>query len=415
MKHLPACPPTAACAWKPVFVCVLVWLCTWQDAQASGSAYRITSEGSDHPSAGLIRTVSSIAVGDDPLDRFDIVRVRRHVPEHQAGPPLILIAPFGFPAAFWELTASGQYTDAFAPQLALAGYDVWLVDSRLGGAQPGECESGAVDCSTMADWNQETALADAMFARQLVRRARPSEVPVIGGFSGGSSTAIAAVDRFPNAFAGLFMWEGTLFTADPDIRARNAAFCAQDEALLAAGIFFDPAVQGFKTLFQLAATAPDDPSPIPVFPPGTTNLQALLFAFSLPDPGNPLNFTAGFVRLVGDPLATELTYSSIDRVLAWGPLVGNYAPIAFVRDTHCSIAGLDARFTGDLDRFRGPVLVFAAGLGFGQMMLDTAALMTQAEVTVDLHPGFGESDQYFHADWQAVALAPLLDWLEQVY
>jgi hypothetical protein len=253
-----------------------------------------------------------------------------------------------------------------------------------------------------------------MFVRSLARQDHPEKKPVIGGLSGGSSTAMATINAHPKAFAGLFMWEGTLYTPDPAIRARNAAFCAADQEALAAGTFFDPAVQGFKVLFQLAAAAPNDPSPIPVFPPGTTNLQALLFAFTLPNAANPLNFTEDFIRLVGDPFAATLTYSDLERVLIWGPLVGNYAPIAFIRDTHCSLGGLESRFTKHLDKFEGPALIYAEGLGFGQMMIDTAALMTEADVTIDFHPEFAESDRYFHADWQTVALAPLLDWLGQI-
>jgi hypothetical protein len=49
------------------------------------------------------------------------------------------------------------------------------------------------------------------------------------------------------------------------------------------------------------------------------------------------------------------------------------------------------------------------------MMLDTAALMTKADVTVAFHPELGESDIYFNQDWQTVALAPLVNWLAQVH
>ena len=399
---------------KYPMMCALVWLCLLGNAQASGSGYRIASIGHDDPSAAIERTTITVREGDDPLDRFRVVRLRAHGPLAPGANPLLLLSPFGFPVEFWEISESGVYDDAFAPQVALAGYDVWLVDSRLAAADAGECESGAVDCSTMAHWDQELAIEDAMFAQRLVRAAHPFTKAVIGGLSGGSSTAMATIDRHPHVFAALFMWEGTLFSADPAIRARNAAFCAQDEALLASGVFFDPAVQGFKLLFQLANAAPNDASPFPGFPPGTTNLQALLFAFSFPNPGSPLNFSEDFIRLVGDPFATSLTYSSIDRLLELGPLVGNYAPVAFIRDTHCSLGGLDTRFTDKLDRFRGDVLIFAEGLGFGQMMLDTAALMTRADVTIDLHPELAESDRYFHVDRDSVALQPLLDWLADV-
>ena len=129
----------------------------------------------------------------------------------------------------------------------------------------------------------------------------------------------------------------------PAIRTRNAGFCTADEARMAAGNFVDPSVQGFKTLFQLAEADPNGVSPIPVFPPGTTNLQALLFAFTLPDASNPLNFTDDFVRLIGDPFTTTLTYSSIDRVFGFGDLIENGG------DLRVNLAGGFARNRPALD------------------------------------------------------------------
>ena len=90
------------------------------------------------------------------------------------------------------------------------------------------------------------------------------------------------------------------------------------------------------------------------------------------------------------------------------------APIAFIRDSHCSMAGIETRWTDHLDRFRGPVLMFTEGLGFNVFMHDTAALMTRADVTIDFHPEFGESDRYFSTDRDNVALEPLLEWLGDV-
>jgi hypothetical protein len=366
----------------------------------------------EHPAPGLHRTRIGVADGTDPLNRFEVLRVRREFALRDE--PVMLISPFGFSAAFWELTALGDYDDTFAARLARGGYDVWLVDSRTANLAPGSCESGAVDCSAMASWGIDTAIEDAMFVQRLVRTFHPGKKPVIGGVSGGSSTAIAAVDRHPSSFSGLFMWEGTLYSEDPAIRARNAAFCEQDDALLAAGVHYDPAVQTFRFLFDLARNAPSDPTPIPAFPPGTTNLQALLFALTLPDPNNPLNFTDDFIRYVGDPIAATLTYSDLDRVMEFGPLIGSYAPVRFTRDSHCAMGGLEMRWVDRLDKFKGKVLVFAEGRGFGQMMLDTAQLMDKARVTVDYQADWGESDRYFHRDWVDVAIDPLLSWLDGV-
>src|SRR5690606_26460721 len=122
--------------------------------------------------------------------------------------------------------------------------------------------------------------------------------------------------------------------------------------------------------------APNDPTPIPAFPPGTSNLSALLFPLTQPDATNPLNFTADFIRFVGDPAAQTLTYSKLSRVLEMGPLVGNYAPLAFIRDSHCAMGGLDTSFIDRLHKFRGRALIFAEGKGFNQMMLDTATALS---------------------------------------
>jgi pimeloyl-ACP methyl ester carboxylesterase len=399
-------------AFSACLFAILCAISTIARASTDGG-YRITEVNSTAPDPDLRRTDFLVQQGHEALNRFHVVRVRQTGIDHLADSPVILLSPFGFPAQFWEVTKLHVYRDTFAARLALAGYDVWLVDDRLANVAPGGCESGAVDCSPMAAWGIDTAVDDALFVRDVVRAAHPLKRPVLGGFSGGSSTAIATVNREPRSFAGLLMWEGTIFTPDPAIRARNAAFCHDDEARLAAGVVADPSIQGFKTLFTLASAAPDAPSPIPVFPPGTTNLQALLFAFTVPNPTNPLSFTDTFVRLIGNPF-TGLVYSDVTRLLELGPLVGNYAPVRFIRDSHCAIGGIDGSFSDNLDAFRGDVLVYAEGHGFGQMMIDTANQMTRAKVTLDFHPEFGESDPYFHVDWVHVAVDPLVNWLGHV-
>ena len=383
-------------------------------ASAHGDGgYRIEQIVADAPSSELRRTKFTVAQGDQALNHFDVVRVQKRGIGGVDDPPLILLSPFGFQSEFWELTNHG-YNDSFVARVALAGNDVWLVDNRTAELAPGSCESGAVDCTPLVEWGVDTGVEDALYVQKLVKFFHPLKKPVIGGFSGGSSAAMATIDRKPNLFAGLFMWEGTLYTADPAIRARNAAFCAADEAQLAAGVVVDPTVQGFKTIFELAIAAPDAPSPIPGFPPGTTNEQALIFAFSVQNSASPLNFTEGFIRLIGDPFAGSFTYADMDRVLLLGPLIGTYAPVRFLRDSHCAMAGLDNQWSDHLSHFRGDVLVYAEGFGFNQMMVDTANLMTRAHVTLDYHAEFGESDRYYNTQWVHNAVRPLVRWLPTV-
>lgn len=382
-------------------------------AAQAADTHRIVQAQVATPASGLLRTTYKVSFGPSALEKLNVIRVKRTTLQSLADPPVILVSPFGFPAAFWEISTTG-YADSFVARIAKAGYDVWLLDSRVGTVAPGSCESGSVDCSVMASWGIESSISDAMFVQRLARLHHPFKRPVLGGLSGGSSTALATINRYPHHFAGLFLYEGTLYTADPAIRARNAAFCADDNDLLANDVYYDPAVQGFKMLFQLAEAAPNAQSPIPLFPPGTTNLQALLFAFTMPDATNPLNFTDDFVRFIGDPFAATLTYSDLARVMKFGGLIQNYAPVRFTRDSHCAMGGLDNTWTNNLNAFRGDVLVYAEGQGFGQMMVDTADLLTRADVTLDYHAELGESDRYFHHSWVNLAVTPLLNWLDDV-
>lgn len=376
--------------------------------------YEVVNVGTARPTDDLRRTTLTVQVGEDPLDTFRVTRLRQAGPQHLADPPVMLIPAISFPAEYWELT-TGDYADSFAPALAREGYDVWMIDNRSPDVAPGSCESGAVDCSTMAGWDQDTAVEDVLFARTLVGLAHPLRRPVLLGAGAGGSTATATINAHPYLFEALVLWEGAMYSADPDIQARNAAFCATDEAALAAGQYFDPSLQTLKALVDLSASAPDAPSPIPLFPPGTTNLQALLFVFTQPDPSNPLNFTDSFIRLSGNPFTGTLDYADIERLYGLGPLVSGYASIAFSRDTHCAIGQGVSRFTDNLGAFEGDVLLIAAERGFGPLMLDTGDLFTSANVTIDYREGFGESDHYLNTDWRGVALAPLVDWLSSVY
>ncbi len=118
--------------------------------------------------------------------------------------------------------------------------------------------------------------------------------------------------------------------------------------------------------------------------------------------------------MISDPTTITFKYAELNRVLQLGPLIGNYAPLRFLRDSHCGMGGVENAYNNRLDAFHGQVLVYAEGHGFGEMMLDTADLMTHAEVTVEYHPELGESDPYFHRDWVHVAVHPFLEWLATV-
>src|SRR5258708_21719227 len=147
----------------------------------------------------------------------------------------------------------------------------------------------------MAGWDDDAASADALFALSLIRTLHPWEKPVVGGFSAGSSAALATVNRAPDAFSGVFLYEGTFFTTDPSITAHNDPICTTLTNAIAGASFFYPEFALFSQVLGLAHSDPGAASPIPLFPPGTTNQPGMFFVFGTPPPPGALSPTATLV------------------------------------------------------------------------------------------------------------------------
>jgi pimeloyl-ACP methyl ester carboxylesterase len=373
--------------------------------------YNVLSADVSHPHPSLERVAYQVEVGHQSLNRFTITHVSKKNGTH-AG-TLMLLSPFMFPGAFYEATETGEYAKSAAGELAQAGYDIWLVDQRHTGLAPGSCES-TVDCSVMATWDNNAASEDALFTLSLIRSFNPWEKPAVGGFSAGSVAAMSTVNRAPDEFSGLFMYEGTFFTKDPAIIAHNDPICTTLQTETAAGTVFDPSFAVFGTVLGLAHTDPNGLSPIPLFPPGTTNFQSMLFVFGTPPPAGALSPTATFVRARVDFSTDTFVYTNPQRLELVGPLFDNYGSLPALRDLACGLSGRDDEFFKNLGQFRGNVLIKVEGTGFGQAMFDTAGLFDHARrVDVDSNPELGESDPYFGFRWKQNFLQPLEAWLRR--
>jgi pimeloyl-ACP methyl ester carboxylesterase len=375
------------------------------------TSYDVLSASVSHPHPSLERVEYHVEVEHQALNRFSIT----HVSKSHGGNagPVLLLSPFSLPGQFYEISETGDYAKSAAGELAKAGYDVWLVDQRRTGLPPGACESGR-DCSAMAGWNFDAYSQDALFALSLLKAFNPHRKPVVGGFSAGANAALATVNRAPNEFAGVFLYEGTFFTEDAEISLHNDALCTTLEGAIAGGALFDPTTAVLGQVLQLAQAAPSAPSPFPFFPPGTTNQQSMFFVFGAPPPAGALAPTAGFVRNIVDFPAQKFVYTNAQRLQLVGPLFDNYGSLAAVRDLSCGLAGRDDSHYDDVDRFRGNVLVFVEGTGFGQAMFDTAGLFEHAhDVDIDYHPELGEADPYFGFAWKQTFLKPLEKWLKR--
>ncbi|HEY6724068.1 MAG TPA: hypothetical protein VI197_08545 [Polyangiaceae bacterium] len=388
---------------------MLDWV--WLLALGIQPGYDVVSVDVTHPHRRLTRVEYVVQAGNSPLNRFSVTHVRRRE-GNSRGAPLVLLSPFALPGAFYEVSENSRYEDSLAGRLAESRHDVWLVDQRRSGLAPGDCESGAVDCSEMLEWNTDAYVSDALLVSTFAHLLSGKK-PVLGGFSAGANNAIATINRAPHRFSGLFVYEGSFYSEDPVVIEHNEGACAQLEDILAGGVGYDPTTGLIRLVVTLAAADPNGLSPIPLFPPGTTNQQALLFVFSAPPPPGALSPTPNFVRNLGDFSTFQFIHANQDRLELVGPMFDNYASVPALRDLACGLAGEDDQYYDNLDEFRGDVLMFLGGTGFGQSMHDTASLMTRARsITVDERPEFGEADAYFHHDWVHEFYEPLVDWLD---
>jgi pimeloyl-ACP methyl ester carboxylesterase len=377
---------------------------------ARAETYQIVGSQTTTVANDLTKTVTTVQVGTNPLNRFLITRVRKGVPPQAIKGAMLLLPPLGSGFQNYEVGDGGDYNKSFAGFFARRNYDVWGISQRVQGLTAGSCESNAIDCSPMADWGLQSILDDVAFARQQIELAHPGDDPVVGGLSLGSILGIAVINSAPQDYAGAILIEGTLYDADPAVRAINANFCSAFDDQLANGVFYDgQGLPGFKLLSHLAEVDPDGPTPAPGFPPGFTNHRAWVAVMSAP-PLSPTTPRPGYRFLAGSVEEDRFFFADESLVHASINTFVDYTAVRTVRDVSCGLAG-ETTFTNNLHSFTGPVIVFAGGLGFGTGMTDTAALLTNAQVTMHFNEEYGHVDHVFSDKHKNEVELPILDWL----
>ncbi|HJQ30906.1 MAG TPA: alpha/beta hydrolase [Pyrinomonadaceae bacterium] len=371
--------------------------------------YQVINTETSSPAPGLTKTVTTVQEGTNTLDRFRVTRLFKNSQASSRG-TLLLLPPLGSGFQNYEVGDGGDYERSFAGFFARRGFDVWGYSQRVQGLTAGQCESGAVDCSPMANWGMQTILDDVAYIRQQIAAAHPGEKPYVGGLSLGSIVTVAAINQNPEAYAGAIMLEGSLYTENPETRAINAGFCAAFDGLLAAGVYYDGQNgPGFKLLSHLAEVAPNDPTPLPGFPPGFTNHRAWVAFMSAP-PVGPVTPRPGYYFLKGSVAEDRLFYADEALVHANIAQFVDYTATRTIRDVSCSLAG-ERTYSNNLESFDGPVLMIAGGHGFGPEMLETKALMTNADVTVNYKEDYGHVDHVFSTNHLQEVEHPVLAWL----
>jgi pimeloyl-ACP methyl ester carboxylesterase len=372
--------------------------------------YQVISSVEETVGGGLVRTVEIVQAGPNPIDRFEVVHVRHPDPSERRGS--ILLAPgLGTGFQLYEVSDTPYYRDSFAGFLATRGFDVWGVSQRVQGLAAGTCESGAADCSVMADWGLAQLAADAEYVRGRIVAENGGERPVIGGQSMGAMISFAAINATPEAYRAAIVLEGGLYSEDSVYQGMAVAGCQFSKGLIDAGVYYDGQMIGFfKLVNMLADVDPGGPSPIPGFE-GLTNQQVWVMVLSVPATG-PTSPTPNYVFDTGDWMSGTLTYANPDLLHDMFYGFVDYLTWATLRDGNCSVAGLDGgQFISNLAAFDGPVFAIGNGGGFDTMVADTLSLMPDADVTLFTYPDYGHMDHMFATNHFEILEQPLLQWL----
>ena len=383
---------------------------------AFADTYQIVSSQTDMVD-GLQVTQTIVQYGENSLNQFTMHHVLDPtVPSEDIIGPLVLLPGLANSFQMFEFHENGKYKKSFAGFFAKKGFAVWGFSPRETGIASGACAMG-LDCSVMADWGLQSVVDDVTFIRSQIELAYPGQKPAIIGQSYGAIAGLALVNAHPNDHAGLVAWEGTLHTADPTVQAFNQTLCIQFQALLAGGVFIDdqgPA--GVKFLAFLAETDPNSPTPLPGFPPGTTNHQALVFALSTPTP-NPAPFPdpptgrPGFVTVAGDPFQDLFFFASEERLFANLAVFNDGVAIMSSVDLNCSLAG-DTTFSSNLGTYTAPTLIIKAALGAGPLMSELPTVLGSDHITIISESDFGHVDHLMSPDHKDILEQPIRHWLK---
>lgn len=374
--------------------------------------YQIISTENSVVGDDFIKTVMTVQAGSNPINRFLISRVRKNIPTQSFKGTILLLPPLGSGFQNYEVGENNDYNNSFAAFFARRNFDVWGYSQRVQGIAAGSCESGTIDCSAMADWGMQTIVDDVAFIRQQIGLAHPGAKPVVGGLSLGSIASIATINAHPDDYAGAILIEGTLYDEDTQVHTININFCAGFDALLANGVFFDSqGILGFKLISHLAEVDPNGPTPLPGFPPGFTNHQAFVATMSAP-PLSPTTPRPGYFFLAGS--VAEDRFFFANEALAHANIAQfvDYTATRTIRDVSCGLAG-ERTFSNNLHNFKGEVIIFSGGHGFGTGMIDTAHLMTSAKITLNYNEVYGHVDHVFATNHRHQLEHPILRWLVQ--
>ncbi len=389
----------------------------------------------DHVSGDIHHYTFTLRVGSTPNARVRLHRVTREEapfrPRRAASSVMLLHGDFATFSTNFAPDAAGAERPphgGLAVYLAERGVDVWGMDRRWT-LTPAD----ATDVSDFGAMNYAEELDDLALGLAFARDVRAFTGSgrgkmILGGFSRGAHLAYVYAGRESQLPPGKRHVRGLVpidiyvrIAPEDEAYRQNACVSLQyDEIALQQGVVDSD--NGFQiTAGELAASAPDAPSPFPFFP-GLTNREVVLtflgqtYFFFQP---TPVYHLAGTTLADGAPAALRfMTEPVANRWLASAPF---HQALAEAADTDAMWCGEGPPPVADhLEDIRVPLYYLGAAGGFGDHGLYTTSLVGSADVTTNVvrrlgadheDEDFGHGDLLYAADAVAPAWEPLAAWL----
>lgn len=369
------------------------------------AAHEVVASSTTSPAPLVEREAITVAFGEATFEQYDVV----HVSTPWAHRPMILVTPVGIGTAWFE--TSTAYSDTLLARLAYLGVDAWVVSPRHGtsatlpqGSCPGDPaapDPAPVDCSAFGRWGLEDLVEDIAFVRDELLDSHRD--PTIGGHFTGAMVAMAAVNAEPDAYAGLVLWEGTLYTEIESTLGKNAGVCdalsAVPEAYAA-----DPTPATEALVTTLARTDPDGLSPFPqsaldpyfLVAGEATNLELLRALFVVDNFALLDRVSDGIVFAIGT-VEDGFSLSDIGHVFRYVQSTpqATYVSLGLFADLACGLGGAPVH-TSNLEAFEGDVLAIGSARGLDAELKDTLQAFSGARRrTGDFRGELGVHDLLF--------------------
>ncbi|MFH1728257.1 MAG: alpha/beta hydrolase [Pseudomonadota bacterium] len=220
--------------------------------------------------------------------------------------------------------------------------------------------------------------------------------PVYLGYSIGAIIGYAVGNAHPNAFSGMILLDGTLYSTNPEFIENFKASCEEAEDALAHSNYLESATCGVfyatKKLADLSDAA----------------FGALYDALTNPMEG----MTPGYTYVTADdPEAKTFKYSSKENLMTLVENINIFQTWAVYRDYRCEISSGERKFTNNLSEFKAPLLAVSAEHGFGDYIKEGLTIWGSDDKTYIKKIGYSHADLMCAVDQDSALNNDVLAWL----